>query len=424
MSAGADERLQRLLGGPELADLRRRLRRHFERADPDAPAGTLRLGQVAPHEYKALASLMGRPPRQANSIQVDVGQIDAALSRAGIVQCLRDALEALDGAIVHLPTARAEASSRWARVAGSPRHPGLARLLQSAKGLGLVKRLARQDPGAADRICSGADLVLQRLPVHGQPRAQLAAEALGDAHALDGGKPVATVVLSVLRQDGLADVADVTQECERQASPSGVPDHDPAEEDDRSLWARAGVLVNELARPALLLNVPVDGGRTFAGEAGEPAYATLRQLLRSPPRLAVAGRTVYACENPNLVAIAADRLAGSCAPLVCTDGMPAAAQRTLLARLVECGADLAYHGDFDWPGLRIATFVMRSFNARPWRFGAGDYRAYVPGSSSQTLHGTPTSSHWDPGLALAMRERRLAIPEEAVVATLLLDLQS
>lgn len=180
--------------------------------------------------------------------------------------------------------------------------------------------------------------------------------------------------------------------------------------------------MNELARPALLLNLPQEGGGTFAG-GGEPAYATLRQLLRSQPRLAVAGRNVHVCENPNLIAIAADRLGDRCAPLVCTDGMPAAAQRTLLARLVESGAQLAYHGDFDWPGLRIATVVMRFFNARPWRFGAEDYRAYVPSSPAQTLVGTPTSSFWDPALALAMRERGLAIPEEAVTTTLLLDLQ-
>jgi uncharacterized protein (TIGR02679 family) len=420
MSVDLDERLQRLLGGPERADLRRRLRRHFERADPDAPSGPIRLGHVAPHEYTALALLMGRPPRRASSIQVDVAQIDGALSRAGIASSLRAALEALDGAIVHLPTARAEASSRWGKISEGARHPGLARLLQSAKGLGLLKRLARQDPAAADLFCTRADLVLQRLPVQGQPRAQLAAEALGDAHALDGGEPTATLVLAVLRQDGLV---PVVPEGERQAGLSGAPEADPPEEDDRTLWARAGVLVNELARPALLLNLPMEDGGTFGGGAGEPAYATLRQLLRSPPRLAVAGRTVYVCENPNLVAIAADRLGERCAPLVCTDGMPAAAQRTLLARLAEVGAQLAYHGDFDWPGLRIATFVMRSFSAQPWRFSREDYTAYVPGSPAQTLAGTPTPAFWDPSLAPAMRERGIAIPEEAVAAALLQDLQ-
>jgi uncharacterized protein (TIGR02679 family) len=103
--------------------------------------------------------------------------------------------------------------------------------------------------------------------------------------------------------------------------------------------------------------------------------------------------------------------------------MPAAAQRTLLARLAEVGAQLAYHGDFDWPGLRIATFVMRSFSAQPWRFSREDYTAYVPGSPAQTLAGTPTPAFWDPSLAPAMRERGIAIPEEAVAAALVQDLQ-
>ena len=44
MSGEPDERLQRLLGGAELAGLRSRLRRHFERAEPDAPSGAIRLG--------------------------------------------------------------------------------------------------------------------------------------------------------------------------------------------------------------------------------------------------------------------------------------------------------------------------------------------------------------------------------------------
>jgi len=44
--------------------------------------------------------------------------------------------------------------------------------------------------------------------------------------------------------------------------------------------------------------------RGFAGEAGEPAYASLHRLLRTPPRLAVTGRPVHVCENPNLLAIA------------------------------------------------------------------------------------------------------------------------
>ena len=101
----------------------------------------------------------------------------------------------------------------------------------------------------------------------------------------------------------------------RQTREAGDPDGPST----RDLWANAGVLVNELARPALVLNAP------GVGSLGEPSCLSLRSLLRSPPRWNVRGRTVYVCENPNLLAIAADTLGASCAPLVCTEGMPAAA---------------------------------------------------------------------------------------------------
>ena len=179
MSGDADERLRRLLGGDALADLRRRLRRHFERTDPAAPSGTIRLANVLAHEYEALAALMGRRLRHAHSIQIDVAAIDANLSRVEIAPSLKAALERLDGPIPHLPTVRAETAARWAAVAGGARHPGLLQFLQSPAGLGLLKRLARQDAEAAARLRDRADLVLQRLPASGQPRAQLAAEAQG-----------------------------------------------------------------------------------------------------------------------------------------------------------------------------------------------------------------------------------------------------
>ena len=43
--------------------------------------------------------------------------------------------------------------------------------------------------------------------------------------------------------------------------------------------------------------------------------------------------------------------------------MPGAAQQTLMRQLVASGARLAYHGDFDWAGIRIGNFVMRELGA-------------------------------------------------------------
>ncbi|WP_082549259.1 DUF2399 domain-containing protein [Rhizobacter sp. Root404] len=57
--------------------------------------------------------------------------------------------------------------------------------------------------------------------------------------------------------------------------------------------------------------------------------------------------------------------------------MPAAAQRVLLHQLRASGAVVAYHGDFDWPGIRIAGHVIRMHGAIPWRMGSSDYEQAV-----------------------------------------------
>jgi hypothetical protein len=56
---------------------------------------------------------------------------------------------------------------------------------------------------------------------------------------------------------------------------------------------------------------------------------------------AVAGQMVCKCKNPNFVSIAAEPLGAACAPLVCTEAMPAAALRVLLLQLA---AAMQLHG--------------------------------------------------------------------------------
>ncbi len=361
-----------------------------------------RLGKLTPAEHAALAALMGRSPRFTRSLQIDVGAIDTALRDAGIAASFRDALEQLEGPILHLPSLRADLHARWSALAAGCRHPQLSGLLRTAAGLGKLKRLARQDLQAAAELCAQADRVLDKLPSGGMPRAQLAADTLGDAHALDTGRAIATLILSAWRHPAAADSPTLRV---------------------RDVWASAGVLVNELARPALFLNLPAAG--EHQQPAGHPGYLSLRTLLRSPPSWDVAGLEIHVCENPNLIAIAADRLGSDCAPMMCTDGMPSAAQRALLTQLKEAGARLKYHGDFDWPGLQIAKEVLGAFGASPWRFGAADYAAALDGLTSVThrLAGAPVDATWDLPLTRLMQAHGVAIAEEALAASLLPDLQ-
>lgn len=395
---GNDPRLQRLLGGTALADLRRRLRQRFERG----ATGSFRLDRLTETEREALSGMLGRRLRRAASMTLDCAELDAALARAGLAASLREALEQLDGPIADKAAARTALLARWGTAVQACAEPRLAAWLAVPPAPTLLRRLAR-DPDTAAQLLAAAGAVLRALPAAGTPRSQLAAQTLGDAHGLDAGRPVATLVLAVLRA------------LKREA------DEESGADDARDLWAAAGVLVNELARPALCLNLPAHDGPCAAGE---PAYLSLRLLLRAPPPWQVEGREVHICENPNLVAIVADGLGERAAPLVCTDGMPAAAQRALLRQLAQAGARLRYHGDFDWPGLAIGNHVMRTYGAGPWRFGAADYAAAVRNAATRgrPLGASAVEAEWDGELAPVMRDCGQAVDEEAVAATLMADL--
>lgn len=416
------ERLQKLLGGVELASLRLRLRARYER-------GTSRdeftLTDLLGHERRALAGLLGRPTRAAGSMRIRRAELDAALAHAGIAVTLREALEFLDGPLSDRRADRAAREQAWSAALSLATEPRLAALLTDAAGISLVKRLSGSDPAHAELLLAQAACVLSRLPGHGISRAQLAAEVLGDSHGLDNGRPVATIVLRAFAAEtsiGAIEAAELQD----------------AEESVRERWARLGITVNELALPALCLNLPcldtdvvhrqlqrptpLDRSPGLVLSPGEPAHISLRSLLRRPPTWHVAHRDVFVCENPNIVAIAADRLGSACAPLVCTDGMPSAAQQTLLAQLAAGGAKLRYHGDFDWAGLVIGNFVMREFAAEPWRFGTPDYLSATADHRIALRGDKPVVARWDNRLASAMSERRVAVHEEGVVETLLIDL--
>lgn len=431
-----DAKLQRLLGGSTLSSLRQRLRRHFERHDDRDTCHrrqTLQLGGLTPAEHEALSLLTGQSPRTASSIRIDIAEIDAALRAADICGSLRDALERLDGPIVNHLAVRATARQAWLALTRPPDcDRRLSTWLQAPDSVALLKRLARRNITSAENLLRQANAVMRHLPAAGLTRAQLAAQTLGNAHGLDSGQPVASIVLAVWR---LADPARMPTFEKRPPGMTDAVEEDADHEGDetrltrepaREIWARAGVLVNELARPALLLNLPLTGSGPPTRTPGEPSYLSLRQLVRTPPLWTVEGTSVFVCENPNLLAIAADRLGAQCAPLVCTDGMPAAAQRALLTQLARAGARLRYHGDFDWPGLRIANHVLRNWQATPWRMSASDYEAAVRTTPDRPgdLGETDVVAEWEPALTVAMRHRGLTIAEEAVADDLILDLQA
>jgi uncharacterized protein (TIGR02679 family) len=415
--AADDARLQRLLGGDELATLRRRLRARFERG---ATGDEFSLSRLNSAERRALEGLLGRSVRSASSMRLRLSELDTAIARAGLARNLRAALEALDGPLIDRKAKRVEREQRWRDVLEGADRKLLWAFLADSANVALLRRLASGGPEEGCALLERAARVLARLPAFGLPLAQLAAETLGNAHALDPGQPVATLVLRACAWS--PNEVDEVSDTPETAADSGSR----AAAMRRNLWALAGVSVNELAAPALCLNLrapgetPAGALAVRAAELGVPIHLSLKLLLESPPRW-VHARPVYVCENSAVIAIAAQRFGLRSPPLVCTDGMPGAAQQALLRQLREAGALLRYHGDFDWPGIAIANFVIRSFGAAPWRFSAADYRACITGNEPPLL-GRRVEASWDPRLAAAMAESEKGLHEESVIEPLMADL--
>ncbi|MCL7939209.1 TIGR02679 family protein [Halomonas sp. ATCH28] len=405
------ERLQRLLGGDELARLRQRLARKLLREG----GGRLSLSRVSDAERAAVERLIGRSSRQGKSLSVELGAMSEALSRAGVAEDLRAALEALDGPLVD-DRARREAQNRcWTTLIegyGERAEPlGVADWLQALQASGLLKRLARRSEPRGQALLSQAFDVLERLPAQGMTLSALAAMCLGDAHGLDTGKPVAALVRLALARYWRGGVARV----------------DP---DERSIWAHAGVLMGgDITTAVLTLRLSVHPGRPLDEalsrycQQAEPSWLTLRQLLRHPPGWDCAGRDVFVCENPAVLAEAAERLGADSAPLITTWGRPGAAVLTLLEQLEAAGAVLHYHGDFDWAGIGIANALLERFAMRPWRMGGEDLRSYAA-LDGKPLAGRPTEACWDPQLRTDLEERGRAVHEEQLIDILLGDLHA
>ncbi|MEU5094965.1 TIGR02679 family protein [Streptomyces sp. NPDC020996] len=401
------DRLARLLGGPDLAWLVDRVRRRMARDEP--LTGPVTLSAPTAGQRTAAERLLGRAPGAGHALSIRLDAVDAVLRRSGISpDGLAAAVAALTGPVARLADVRAREKRAW-RDAYAPldelihtHRPELADWAERLRGDGLARRLTRTPQSAKSLLGETAE-ALRRLPA--EPAVSLpafAAGTFGDAHALDDGTPLATLVLSGAR------------------ALTGFPDGSGAEW-RREAWASAGLLKDALSSTVLTLGLRGTPALDWAADAGEPVVLTLRQLSRTPPR--AAPRTAYVCENPAVLATAADTLGTACPPLVCLQGQPSAAALTLLRHVHTHGTALLYHGDFDWGGLRIASALLRRVPWHPWRYTAADYRSAVAAAPlASPLTGTSTTAAWDPDLPAALTELGVRIEEETVLDDLLADL--
>lgn len=414
MGVSADSaRLARLLGDGDLDWLVTRLRSRIEHGRP--LNGTVSLVDPTPAQRAAVERLLGRRPRAAGSLTVPLAQVEKVLTESGIwSDGLAAAIAELSGPVTPRADARQRLEAAWrdafaplaAAVDGRPElHDWFVRL----DATGLVRRLTGTPDVAAPVVADLARVVTQ-LPASGEPLGRFAARVLGDAHALDDGRPLTTLALGAARA-----LAGLDSEVRDAAG-------------RREAWAGVGLLRDDVSSTVLTLGLPGDSrsatGRALAAlrEAGEPSVLTLRQLVRGEPVFALAGRSVFVCENPVVVTSAADALGSSCAPLVCVAGQPGAAALHLLRLLARGGATLRYHGDFDWGGITIANLLVERIGVLPWRFGVGDYRRAVDAGLGGPLPERRVEARWDAELAAAMAGAGRKVEEELVLDSLLGDL--
>jgi uncharacterized protein (TIGR02679 family) len=406
------DRLRRLLGDAELRWLVERVRTRLERGMP--LDGTVTLEGATETQRRAAARLLGRPVGRGASLSVSLPAVEAVLRGAGLACDLGAAIQALGGPVSDRAAERSAAERRWSAVLAvaeqaAQRRPALTPWVEWLRSTGLLRRLAGGAPERGQELVEQAVAVLDLLPVRGQPLSVLAASGAGGGHRLDPDQPLATLVVRAAALVG------------------GVPAGDGAEW-RRTVWASVGVLAGELTNPVLTLNLPGDPG-TVTGralalwkEAGQPVHLAARQLLRDTPDLStLRGRDVFVCENPSVVAEAANRLGNASAPLVCANTHPGAAATVLLRQLGAAGSRLRYHGDFDWPGITIANGIVARFGALAWRLDPGTYRSAAAGGGPP-LRGGPVTATWDPALTEAMLQLGVKVEEERVLDDLLADL--
>ncbi|MDQ3403900.1 MAG: TIGR02679 family protein [Actinomycetota bacterium] len=414
-SDGVDvERLRRVLGTPDLAWLVDRVRARMERGVP--LAGPVTLSNASPEQRRAVERLLGRRAGRGASVSVSLDDLDVMLRTSGIASGgLGEALRTLLGGVRDVVAEEARRRAAWAEAFApvddlAERRPELAPWRVWLVTTGMVRRLA-PDPTDALDLLSRAVRVIDALPSPGIAIGSLAADRAGGAHGLDDGKPLATLVLAAARVLAGSSPAGSSTAAGRRAA-----------------WAGVGVHRDELSSTVLCLGIPA-GGATVTGailamsrDTGEPCVLTLRQLLRHKPSLSVGERTVWICENPIVVATAADELGAACPPVVCLAGQPSLAAIELLTLLASDGAHFAYHGDFDWGGIRIANGLTTRVDWTPWRFDTESYEQAILAAVGDELRGQPATAHWDPRLRGAMESAGRKIEEELFLPDLIADL--
>jgi uncharacterized protein (TIGR02679 family) len=405
------------LARPELRFVWEAIHDRYTRQAASTPVRSVTFAQLTEAQRHALADLLGLPRLPEATFTVQIQTLDQLLLDSDAAMTSRQLAEALCGPIVNRPEhnriAQQAKEQLWERLHQTAGNR-LAGWIQHLRASGLATRAATAAGQPFEQLVTQALAVTQLLPADGIALAELAERATGDPHALDRGRPLRTLVLHAVLQL------------------TGEPPHLPASAAvQRALLETVGVYADSLSTDVLVLGLHavgdthVDRLLNEATAVGEPLRLTLRMLRRAPPILDPSLRLLSVCENPSIVATAAERLGATSAPLVCTDGMPRTAVLRLLNHARSQQLAIRVSADFDPAGLHITNLLARQADASPWRYTAQEYRRALadhPGREPVRFSGALPNCVLDPDLAVEMRRTRVAIFEEQQLDLLLDDL--
>lgn len=414
------------LAADSLAATWQKLAEHLQRRRLQAE-GTIRV-VLNDDGADRLGQLLGTLVRPG-PVRLDVARLDAALRTSAAACGVVAAVQQLTGLTLLDRSAAREASTEewgkvWAELDQVFAERGLANsvwvpdLVSAVRRSGLLTRAGVTVASAAVQQLGG---VLDSVPLpspEDSPAgpnvvrwelAALASTVTGNAHGLDRTTVTAGLVLRVL------------------AGAANLPAPQTSAQ-VREVWERAAVSTDAVSGTVLTWALRPPGTGMWAAMMRERAdlglvtHLTVVELQTATAPVE-AGTSVWVCENPQVLQAAAR--AGVERVLVCTSGNPSSAGWMLLRSLLAAGAEVAYHGDFDWPGVAIAGRVLEA-GAQPWRMGADDYRAAAAqaGNGGIELAGSPVRTPWDPDLACVMAATGVAVHEEACLDVLLGDLTS
>lgn len=410
------DRLKSLLGGPLFAELIAKLDRRLAKR-PEI-AGAIVLREPTPETREAIMSLLGKPPKPTGTLRVSLPELDEVIRDTGAAAGLIDAITMLLGRPPqHAAIEKRKQADAWSGLAESIDHSDEATrdFTQTICQDGTLRRAARGSLDHGRQLIEHLVACVAELPLADPtPLPIFATRVLGDAHGLDAGIPLTALLMRAIAQ-------------------VVVDDPTLADGHPRMVWNAVNVVADELSSTVLVLGLfgtgdgLIDHTLCQHARAGEPCRLTFRQLrlhapLFTPPTVSKScDGVVFVCENPSVLAVAADRLGANSRPLICIEGQPSHAAAGLLGSLQGSGVSLRYHGDYDRSGLQIAAQMQTRFAAQPWRMSASDYEPNIT-DNAPSFKGEVPETLWDPALAGIIEDRRRVLLEESVIDGLMSDL--